>query len=288
MIAYEKVLQDDPPELVVVVGDVNSTIAATLSAVKLGIKVAHLEAGLRSFDRTMPEEVNRLLTDAIADLLWTPSEDGDRNLKREGVADEKIVRVGNIMIDSLEMLRDRIESDDACERLSLERGNFALATLHRPANVDHRGSLTLLCEKLAEISNELPLIFPIHPRTLKNINRFGLGGRIENNGNLKLLEPLNYISFMNLVLNCRLAVTDSGGIQEETTYLGIPCITLRPNTERPVTIEKGTNRLCNLENLNEAFQAALANDNADRPKIDMWDGRTADRVVESIKAFLAI
>jgi UDP-N-acetylglucosamine 2-epimerase (non-hydrolysing) len=236
----------------------------------------------------MPEEVNRLLTDAIADLLWTPSEDGDRNLKREGVADEKIVRVGNIMIDSLEMLRDRIESDDACERLSLERGNFALATLHRPANVDHRGSLTLLCEKLAEISNELPLIFPIHPRTLKNINRFGLGGRIENNGNLKLLEPLNYISFMNLVLNCRLAVTDSGGIQEETTYLGIPCITLRPNTERPVTIEKGTNRLCNLENLNEAFQAALANDNAARPKIDMWDGRTAERVVESIKAFLAI
>ena len=283
MIAYEKILIEQTPDVVVVVGDVNSTVAATLAAVKLGIKVAHLEAGLRSFDRTMPEEINRIVTDSLADLLWTPSEDGDRNLKREGVAAEKIVRVGNIMIDSLEMLRARIEEDNTCQRLTLERGGFALATLHRPANVDNRETLTLLCEKLANVSKQLPLVFPVHPRTRKNIDAFGLEGVIKNTGQLKLLDPLNYISFMNLVFNCRFAVTDSGGIQEETTYLGIPCLTLRPNTERPVTIEKGTNQLCTLDNLESRLPEVLVGRNAERPKIDMWDGHTADRVVQSIK-----
>jgi UDP-N-acetylglucosamine 2-epimerase (non-hydrolysing) len=288
MIAYEKVLTDEAPDLVVVVGDVNSTVAASLAAVKLGVKVAHLEAGLRSFDRTMPEEINRIVTDSIADILWTPSQDGDDHLINEGVSGGKIVRVGNIMIDSLEMLRAKIELDDTCARLSLQKGAFALATLHRPANVDHRETLTPLCEKLALISGELPVIFPIHPRTRSKIEEFDLINIIENGNNIRLLDPLNYVGFMNLVFNCRLAITDSGGIQEETSYLGIPCLTLRPNTERPVTIEKGTNQLCALEDLETKLHAILAGRNRQRPKIDLWDGHTADRVVESIKTHFAI
>jgi UDP-N-acetylglucosamine 2-epimerase (non-hydrolysing) len=288
MIAYEKVLMDQAPDLVVVVGDVNSTVAATLAAVKLGIKAAHLEAGLRSFDRTMPEEINRIVTDSIADILWTPSEDGDEHLINEGISGDKIFRVGNIMIDSLEMLRDKIALDNTCERLSLQKGAFALATLHRPANVDHRETLTPLCKKLASISGELPLVFPIHPRTRNKIDEFGLKSMIGNGNNIRLLDPLNYISFMNLVLNCRLAITDSGGIQEETSYLGIPCLTLRPNTERPITIEKGTNQLCTLDDLETKLRAVLAGDIRQRPEIALWDGHAADRVVESIKANFAI
>ena len=283
MMSYEKVLLEASPDLVVVVGDVNSTMAATLAAVKLGIKVAHLEAGLRSFDRNMPEEINRLVTDALADILWTPSTDGDENLIKEGVSEDKIQRVGNIMIDSLEMLRDKIEAQNACKELSLKPQQYGLVTLHRPSNVDSPEILKNLCRTLIEISNKAPLVFPIHPRTRKNVEAFGLTADLEKSEQLLILEPLNYVRFMDLVFNCRFALTDSGGIQEETTYLGIPCITLRPNTERPITISQGTNRLVTIDNLVESVDVVLAEEARQECQISQWDGKTADRVVESIK-----
>ncbi|MEJ2394958.1 MAG: UDP-N-acetylglucosamine 2-epimerase (non-hydrolyzing), partial [Candidatus Thiodiazotropha sp.] len=244
MIAYEKVVMEKRPDMVVVVGDVNSTIACTLAATKVvyslaendsatGLNrpvVAHLEAGLRSFDRTMPEEVNRLATDVLADLLWTPSPDGDEHLLHEGVPPEKIVRVGNIMIDSLEMMRESIEATRIYEQHGVEKGNYAVLTLHRPANVDSPESLKALCGMINHLSTRMPIIFPVHPRTRKNLEQTGLINELSDKPAIKLLEPQNYISFMNLIFNCCLAVTDSGGLQEETTYLGIPCLTLRPNT----------------------------------------------------------
>jgi UDP-N-acetylglucosamine 2-epimerase (non-hydrolysing) len=319
MIAYEKILLETHPDMVVVVGDVNSTVACTLAAVKLQASgaqssklkaqsyknkknpnqlsamsyelgrrpiVAHLEAGLRSFDRTMPEEINRLVTDTLADILWTPSPDGDENLAREGVAPSKIQRVGNIMIDSLEMLRDTIEKQNAWGELNLNAGEYGLVTLHRPSNVDDPHILKRLCEKLARIAKQVPLVFPIHPRTRKNIEKLDLMAKLESEQQLIISEPLNYIKFMNLVFNCRFALTDSGGIQEETTYLGIPCLTLRPNTERPISVEQGTNKLCNPDNLDENLQAVLAAGKPAKPEIELWDGRTADRVVRSIKKLL--
>jgi len=332
MMAYEKVLLETRPDMVVVVGDVNSTVACTLAAVKIQAHgspvpspgatgqaklkaqskannssnsinsinptnatnsinstrplVAHLEAGLRSFDRTMPEEINRLVTDTLADILWTPSPDGDENLIREGVAPSKIQRVGNIMIDSLEMLRDTIEKQNACSELNLKAGNYGLVTLHRPSNVDDPQILKRLCKKLIGIAKQVPLVFPIHPRTRKNIENLELMADLEKEKQLIISEPLNYINFMNLVFNCRFALTDSGGIQEETTYLGIPCLTLRPNTERPITVDQGTNKLCNLDQLDDYLQEVLSTENSLKPKIELWDGRTAERVVESIKRLL--
>ena len=247
--AYEKILLEKRPDLVIVVGDVNSTMAATIAAVKLGIKVAHLEAGLRSFDRSMPEEINRLVTDSIADNLWTPSADGDDNLIKEGISKEKIQRVGNIMIDSLEMLRDTIQAQEAYREMGLASGEYGLVTFHRPSNVDDPKILTELCQALVRISKSVPLVFPVHPRTRKNIESLDLISVLQKEKGLFLSEPIKYVRFMNLVFNCRLALTDSGGIQEETTYLGIPCLTLRPNTERPITITDGTNRLCTLDDL---------------------------------------
>jgi UDP-N-acetylglucosamine 2-epimerase (non-hydrolysing) len=282
MMAYEKALLTDPPDLVVVVGDVNSTMAATLAAVKIGIPVAHLEAGLRSFDRTMPEEINRLVTDALADILWTPSSDGDANLRHEGAAQDKIQRVGNIMIDSLEMLRSKIEAAQVYKELNLKKGCFGLVTLHRPSNVDHSETLTQLCNALLHIAARLPLVFPVHPRTLNRLKQYRLVEHLGQAQGLLLIEPQSYIRFMNLVFNCRLAITDSGGIQEETTYLGIPCLTLRPNTERPVTVTEGTNRLCTLASL-EKQVAAVLDGKAPKGTIpELWDGRTAERVVASI------
>jgi UDP-N-acetylglucosamine 2-epimerase (non-hydrolysing) len=285
MIAYEKVLFEKRPDLVIVVGDVNSTVAATLAAVKLGVKTAHLEAGLRSFDRTMPEEINRVVTDALADLLWTPSPDGDENLLREGVAREKIQRVGNIMIDSLEMLRPRVEQDRIYETYDVRPGEYGLVTLHRPANVDNADVLGKIVKGLREAAERLPLIFPVHPRTRKGLEQSGLMARL-NGSSIRLVEPLGYIPFMNLVFNSRVVITDSGGIQEETTYLGIPCLTLRPNTERPITITQGTNRLCSPENLLLEFSEALERRVGETMPIGMWDGHTAQRVVASILEFI--
>ena len=288
MIAYEKVLIEKKPDLVVVVGDVNSTMAATIAAAKLGIKTAHLEAGLRSFDRTMPEEINRLVTDALADILWTPSPDGDENLLREGVLPDKICRVGNIMIDSLEMLRDKIGIQTVCNELGLEKGNFVLVTLHRPSNVDHPETLKQLCQSMSRISQKLPLVFPVHPRTRKNLEQFGLMAMLNQYENIRLLEPQSYIRFMNMVFNCRFVITDSGGIQEETSYLGIPCLTLRANTERPVTVSQGTNRLCRLEELEDRVREVLSKKDMQKPRIDLWDGHTAERVIRSVKQIVAI
>jgi len=306
MMSYEKVLIDKKPDLVVVVGDVNSTMAATLAAVKINYSnakvkksagnelsamsyepgrpvVAHLEAGLRSFDRSMPEEINRLVTDALADILWTPSADGDENLIREGVSREKIQRVGNIMIDSLEMLRAKIQSQAAYSDFGLKPQQYGMVTLHRPSNVDAPKKLGKLFDLLSRISKKIPLVFPIHPRTRKSADQIGILPQLDHSKELILLDPLNYVRFMNLVFNCRFALTDSGGIQEETTYLGIPCITLRPNTERPVTLTRGTNRLCDLDNLEAAVDTVLSEKKRQSSKIDLWDGKTADRVVQSIK-----
>ncbi|MCU7797226.1 MAG: UDP-N-acetylglucosamine 2-epimerase (non-hydrolyzing) [Candidatus Thiodiazotropha sp. (ex Myrtea spinifera)] len=297
MIAYEKVVMEKRPDLVVVAGDVNSTIACTLAATKVvyehgendsatGLNrpvVAHLEAGLRSFDRTMPEEVNRLATDVLADLLWTPSPDGDEHLLHEGVAPEKIVRVGNIMIDSLEMMRETIEATPVFEQHGVSQGEYAVLTLHRPANVDDPVSLKALCNMIIKLSKQMPIIFPVHPRTRKNLENTGLLALLDDKPAIKLLEPQNYISFMNLIFNCRMAVTDSGGLQEETTYLGIPCLTLRPNTERPITITQGTNQLCTLDDIESKIDAVVAGKIGKGSVPDLWDGQTAGRVVASIK-----
>jgi UDP-N-acetylglucosamine 2-epimerase (non-hydrolysing) len=289
--AYEKLLMKERPDLVVVVGDVNPTVACTLAAVKMNGRrplVAHLEAGLRSFDRTMPEEINRIVTDSIADILWTPSSDGDENLLREGVQAEKIEQVGNIMIDSLEMMRARIECEEAASRYGLEKRGYGLVTLHRPANVDHKETLISLCETLVRVSQDLSLVFPVHPRTRKNLEKNGLLEGLRLAPGLHLDEPIGYVTFMNLVFNCRLVVTDSGGIQEESTYLGIPCLTLRPNTERPITITQGTNQLCDAANLEARVKEILAAKEEGARKPELWDGRTAERVCESIQRRLGV
>jgi UDP-N-acetylglucosamine 2-epimerase (non-hydrolysing) len=283
MIAYEKLLLEAKPDLVVVVGDVNSTVACTLAAVKLGIMTAHLEAGLRSFDRTMPEEINRIITDSIADILWTPSPDGDENLLKEGVTDEKIVRVGNIMIDSLEMMRPQIEKQNAIENFGLQKGGYGLVTLHRPSNVDDSDKLKDICGALINISQKVPLLFPVHPRTYKNLNQNGLWQGLNNSKDLLLVEPIPYVQFMSLVFDSKFLLTDSGGIQEETTYLGIPCLTLRPNTERPITISQGTNRLCTIAEIEGSVKEILESKKFETRIPELWDGQTADRVVASIK-----
>ena len=287
MIAYEKVLLRDSPDLVVVVGDVNSTVAATLAAVKLSIRTAHLEAGLRSFDRTMPEEINRLVTDSIADWLWTPSPDGDENLLREGVAREKIRRVGNIMIDSLEMMRAKIEAAGTWQEMGLSRHDYAVVTLHRPSNVDDASVLRSLVDALLELAANHPVVFPIHPRTRASLQRFDLLDRLQAADGMNCLDPLNYIRFMNLVFNCRLVVTDSGGIQEETTYLGIPCITLRDNTERPITVSQGTNRLCRVRDLSQTIDDILTAERKRQPPPELWDGKTALRLTDHIHSFMS-
>ena len=283
MISYEKAMMDRRPDLVVVVGDVNSTMAATLAASKLGVKVAHLEAGLRAFDRTMPEEINRVVTDSLADILWTPSPDAVENLIREGVSTDKIHNVGNIMIDSLEMLRGKIEQQDVYRDFGLQPQGYCLVTLHRPSNVDNTESLTRLCKILVHIAEKIPLVFPVHPRTRKNLEQNNLLDILRNGNGLSLPDPLSYIRFMNMVFNCRFVVTDSGGIQEETTYLGIPCLTVRPNTERPITITNGTNQLCKLEELTDKVDAILSGSSPQAKKIEFWDGRTADRIVAFLR-----
>ena len=282
MVAYEKVCLSQRPDWVVVVGDVNSTAACALVATKLHIRVAHLEAGLRSGDRTMPEEINRIVTDAICDLLWTPSPDGDENLLREGVAPERIERVGNIMIDSLELQRGRIEADGTRAALGLPAGGYGVVTLHRPSNVDRRESLASLVAQLVRSAQALPLVFAVHPRTRKQLDAFGLRETLERASGVRLIEPLGYIPFMNLVFGARLVITDSGGLQEETTYLDTPCLTLRENTERPITVSQGTNRLIRIPDLSASVAAVLDGQWTHGRRPELWDGRTAGRVAASL------
>lgn len=282
MVAYERVCQQAPPDWVVVVGDVNSTLACSLAAKKLCLKVAHLEAGLRSGDRSMPEEINRVITDSIADLLWTPSPDADANLLREGVNRGRIIRVGNIMIDSFEMLRSRIESDPTPTRLGIGDCPYGVVTLHRPSNVDTRRALESLVEQLLAVARELPLVFPIHPRTRARLEEFGLLTKLEEAPSVRSSRPLGYIAFMSLVRRARVAITDSGGIQEETTYLGIPCLTLRDTTERPITISEGTNRLVRAEELLDCVRRIGQSDWPAGRRPELWDGHTAGRAAKSL------
>ena len=283
MIAYEKVAIEDRPDWLVVVGDVNSTAACALVGAKLRFPVIHLEAGLRSGDRDMPEEMNRLVTDVLADILWTPSPDADDNLRREGIPSARITRVGNIMLDSFELVRPAIEGADVPASLGLKPGGYAVVTLHRPSNVDDPEQLARLVEALVAVQARLPLVFPLHPRTAQRLAAAGLRGRLEACG-VKLAEPLPYVRFMSLVMGAAAAITDSGGIQEETTYLGIPCLTLRENTERPVTISEGTNRLVRAETLASSLEEALSVPRGSRPRPELWDGRTAERCIGDLRA----
>ncbi|MBS0366272.1 MAG: UDP-N-acetylglucosamine 2-epimerase (non-hydrolyzing) [Proteobacteria bacterium] len=283
MIAYEAVCQDHRPDAIVVVGDVNATAACAMVGAKLWIPVVHLEAGLRSRDRRMPEEINRLVTDAIADLLWTPSRDGDANLLAEGVPAERIECIGNIMLDSFEMLRGRIEATDTRQRLGLGSAPYAMVTLHRPSNVDDRETLTTLVRALLDLSHEMTVVFAVHPRTRKRLGDFGLLNAISTAAAVRVTEPLSYIEFMSLIMHCTLAITDSGGVQEETTYLGIPCATLRENTERPITVTEGTNRLLTAATLLPAAREALAGKWPRGQRPELWDGKAAGRAAHSLR-----
>ena len=287
MIAYEAVCVRNRPDAIIVVGDVNATVACALVGAKLCIPVVHLEAGLRSRDRSMPEEINRLVTDAIADLLWTPSPDADLNLLSEGVAADKIDCIGNIMIDSFEMLRPKIERSAARQQLGFGTDPYAVVTLHRPSNVDQTEKLAVLVEALIDVSMHMPVVFAVHPRTRKRLAEFGLLGTIAAAPRIQLREPLGYVDFMNLVCGCKMVITDSGGIQEESTYLGIPCATLRENTERPITVTDGTNRLLEPPELLAAALEALAGQWPKGRRPENWDGCAAQRAARSLHRFLA-
>jgi UDP-N-acetylglucosamine 2-epimerase (non-hydrolysing) len=286
MVKFEELCLDERPDLVVVVGDVNATMATSVTAAKLHIPVAHVEAGLRSRDMTMPEEINRLLTDAIADLLFTPSSDADENLRAEGVDPARIKLVGNIMIDSLVDSVERARALDTCSAFGLEPQGFGVVTLHRPANVDDPVTLARLLDVL--VGMNLPLVFPVHPRTRAVMRQHDLDARCRLVDSLVILaDPLGYYEFMNLVVNSRLILTDSGGLQEEATWLGIPCLTLRPNTERPITITEGTNELATVESLAAQTAAILAGNWKKGRVPDLWDGHTAPRIVKVLEEFLA-
>ncbi len=291
----EPIVLRERPDLVVVVGDVNSTMAAALTSVKLHVPVAHVEAGLRSGDRSMPEEINRIVTDAVSDYLFVTEESGKRNLLAEGVSEKKIFFVGNVMIDSLEASRRLWAHSTILARLQLSNAQYAVATLHRPSNVDDIKVLKALIDTLLEISRRMPIIFPIHPRTrkaLESIGSFGPGlyfgpGPIPSQG-VHCMEPIGYLDFMSLVANARLVLTDSGGIQEETTVLGVPCLTLRESTERPITVTHGTNRVIGALPARILSEATKALDSPSIPLVPppMWDGHASERIVQVLRDHL--
>ncbi len=281
MVAFERVVAEQRPDVVVVVGDVNSTLAATLVASKAGIPVAHVEAGLRSRDMTMPEEINRLVTDRLSTWLLTPSRDGDANLLAEGVPAERIHFVGNVMIDTLLRHRPRAPWGEVSARFDLADRGYAVLTLHRPANVDDRDSLAALLDAIRPLAERHPIVFPAHPRTRARIDAFGLSDRLQG---LRLVDPLGYLEFLALTDHAACVLTDSGGIQEETTVLDVPCFTLRDNTERPVTVTEGTNTLVGADarDLPAALEAFFTTGGKRGRVPELWDGRAGERIAEVI------
>lgn len=280
MTQFEPICLQEKPDWVVVVGDVNSTMACTLVCAKLGIKVAHVEAGLRSFDRSMPEEVNRIVTDALADLLLTPSVDGDENLKREGIPDWKIDLVGNVMIDALTLNLEKARASQVLKKLQLKKKSFVYVTLHRPSNVDEKVGLTTIMYELKRIADDIPVVFPMHPRTRKMCGQYGIS--LDNNKGLRILEPIGYHDSLCLTEMARFILTDSGGLQEESTYFRTPCLTLRPNTERPITVTLGSNKLTNIEVLASDINEVLNRRTEIGQIPPYWDGRTSERIVASL------
>lgn len=283
MVKLEEFFLAERPDLVLVYGDVNPTAAATLVCAKLHIPVGHVEAGLRSFDRTMPEEVNRLVTDQLADLLFTPSPDGDENLAREGVDEAKVHFVGNVMIDTLVRLLPQAEAEwprlrDAFE---IESGGYGLVTLHRPSNVDEPEALAELVDTLDVLAERLPLVFPVHPRTRKRMADLGLAF---SHPNIRVIEPIGYLDFVALQRNAKVVITDSGGVQEETTYLCVPCLTVRENTERPVTITEGTNILVgqDMKRLRKEVEEILAGGVKNGRIPNLWDGKAGERIAKVV------
>lgn len=289
MIEFEKVLLADRPDMVIVVGDVNSTLACAITASKLWVPVAHIEAGLRSFDRKMPEEINRIVTDAVSDVLFTTSRDADENLLREGIPAEKIFFVGNVMIDTLNKHRARAEGLRTPSHFGIEPGHYALLTLHRPSNVDVPEVFSGILDALSAIQRDLPIIFPAHPRTVNRIREFGFSEQLAAAPDLRIVEPLGYLEFLDLMMHARMVLTDSGGIQEETTILGVPCLTLRRNTERPVTVVEGTNVLIGLDpaRILAAVRSVLTGESKAGRIPELWDGRAAGRIVSILREQLA-
>ena len=284
MVEFEDICIKHKPSITVVVGDVNSTVACALVCAKLWIPCAHVEAGLRSFDRKMPEEINRIITDSISDILLTPSPDGDENLRNEGVSDERIRRVGNIMIDSLLKNIERSKDSTIHQSLGLPNGNYAVLTLHRPSNVDDMASLERIILALESIGEKIPIVFPMHPRTKNRIEEFGLKERVESIPNIIVSGPAGYLDFVALISKSNLVLTDSGGLQEETTALGIPCLTIRENTERPITVSEGTNQVVGSDTnsiIRNADEILSGRGKTGRIP-DLWDGKTAIRIADII------
>ena len=287
MVRFEEAVAESRPDAVVVVGDVNSTLAAALVAAKLHIPVAHVEAGLRSFDRDMPEEINRVLTDAISDYLFVTERAGVANLAAEGIAGEKVFFVGNVMIDSLLANRQRAAGSDILTRFGLCERAYVPLTLHRPSNVDNEKSLTSIMDTLSDLSDKMEVIFPVHPRTRKQLATFGMLEKARQFPRLIITDPLNYLDTICLVEKARFVITDSGGLQEETTYLRIPCLTVRPNTERPITISQGSNKLTSLETLKSDIDHILNGYSRQCTIPDLWDGNAGKRIISELIQFQA-
>lgn len=282
MIEFEKICLADRPDLVVVVGDVNSTMACALTAKKLCLPVAHVEAGLRSRDWSMPEEINRVVTDALSDFLFTPSRDADENLLREGISSDRIHFVGNVMIDCMTAVLARADGRGALRTLDVEEGHYAVLTLHRPSNVDEPEIFAGIVDVLVEVSSQIPVVWPIHPRSRKNLEAFGLWGVVEKSNGMRLTSPIGYLDMLALNRHARIIITDSGGIQEEATILRVPCVTLRENTERPVTVQSGCNEVAGTgpTRIRAAIASALNRNGKNIRVPELWDGRASERIVE--------